>query len=56
MVTASHNPPEYNGMKLVRQGAVPISGDSGLREIEALVAEGTFAAPAARKGKTAGRT
>ena len=53
MVTASHNPPEYNGMKLVRRGAVPISGDSGLREIEALVAEGTFAAPAAQKGKTA---
>lgn len=30
MVTASHNPMDYNGMKLVRQGARPISGDSGL--------------------------
>lgn len=30
MVTASHNPMEYNGMKLVRKGARPISGDSGL--------------------------
>ena len=51
MVTASHNPPEYNGMKLVRRGAVPISGDSGLREIEAKAADGVFPAPAA-KGKT----
>ncbi|MDR2892292.1 MAG: phosphomannomutase [Deltaproteobacteria bacterium] len=30
MLTASHNPAEYNGIKLVRAGAVPISGDSGL--------------------------
>jgi phosphomannomutase len=37
MVTASHNPPNYNGMKFVREEARPISGDSGLREIEALV-------------------
>lgn len=34
MVTASHNPADYNGMKLVRSGAQPISGDSGLRELE----------------------
>ena len=33
-VTASHNPADYNGMKLVQKGAVPISGDSGLKEIE----------------------
>jgi phosphomannomutase len=38
MVTASHNPIDYNGMKLVRGGAQPISGDSGLRELEAAVA------------------
>ncbi|WP_281169364.1 phosphomannomutase [Solimonas flava] len=37
MVTASHNPIEYNGLKLVRGGARPISGDSGLRELEAEV-------------------
>jgi len=30
MVTASHNPMDYNGMKLVREGSRPISGDSGL--------------------------
>lgn len=39
MVTASHNPPEYNGMKFVRQGARPISGDSGLKELERLTAQ-----------------
>ena len=33
MVTASHNPMDYNGMKLVREGARPISGDTGLFEI-----------------------
>ena len=32
MVTASHNPQDYNGMKLVRAGAVPISGDTGLQD------------------------
>ncbi|MCC7072125.1 MAG: phosphomannomutase [Deltaproteobacteria bacterium] len=39
-VTASHNPADYNGMKLVQKGAVPISGDSGLRDIEALAERG----------------
>ncbi|KRG79483.1 phosphomannomutase [Stenotrophomonas ginsengisoli] len=33
MVTASHNPMDYNGMKLVREGARPISGDTGLFDI-----------------------
>ncbi len=35
-ITASHNPIDYNGMKLVGRGALPISGDSGLNEIEDL--------------------
>jgi phosphomannomutase len=35
-VTASHNPMDYNGMKLVREDAKPISGDTGLRDIQAL--------------------
>ena len=43
MVTASHNPMDYNGMKLVRDGARPISGDSGLLEIRNLAASGDFA-------------
>lgn len=42
MVTASHNPMDYNGMKLVREGARPVSGDTGLRDIEALVEAGAF--------------
>lgn len=39
MVTASHNPAEYNGFKICRENAIPIGEDSGLREIEALVPE-----------------
>src|SRR6478752_4060430 len=33
MVTASHNPKEYTGMKIVREGALPVGGESGLLEI-----------------------
>ncbi|CAN7178746.1 phosphomannomutase [Pseudoxanthomonas sp. LjRoot143] len=40
MVTASHNPMDYNGMKLVREGARPISGDSGLFGIRDFAASG----------------
>ena len=50
MVTASHNPIDYNGMKLVREGARPISGDTGLREIERKVGANAFGAPAATPG------
>lgn len=42
MVTASHNPMDYNGMKLVREEAKPISGDSGLRELEEKVITGSI--------------
>jgi phosphomannomutase / phosphoglucomutase len=42
MVTASHNPMDYNGLKLVREGARPISGDSGLFAIRDSVAKGDF--------------
>src|SRR3974390_3069001 len=45
MVTASHNPPDYNGMKFVREGSRPISGDTGLKDIRRLAEEGAFAAP-----------
>jgi len=50
MVTASHNPMDYNGMKLVREGSRPISGDTGLREIQRLAEANRFPA-AERKGK-----
>jgi phosphomannomutase len=43
MVTASHNPPNYNGMKFVRAGSRPISGDTGLEEIRTLAEAGSFA-------------
>ena len=49
MVTASHNPMDYNGMKLVREDARPVSGDTGLRDIEVLAESGDFA-PSSRIG------
>jgi len=45
MVTASHNPMDYNGLKLVKDGAKPISGDSGLNIIRDLAAKGSFRKP-----------
>ena len=43
MVTASHNPPDYNGMKFVREGSRPISADSGLKDMAAMICAGQFA-------------
>lgn len=51
MITASHNPKEYNGMKFVRQGARPIAGDTGLRQLEKQVADGELPALAGSSGK-----
>lgn len=48
MITASHNPPEYNGMKMVRSESRPISGDSGLFAIEKRAFDADF--DAARSG------
>ena len=42
MVTASHNPSDYNGMKFVREQSRPISGDTGLNDIRDAVATGNF--------------
>ncbi|MBS1157503.1 MAG: phosphomannomutase [Proteobacteria bacterium] len=47
-VTASHNPINYNGMKLVKAGSQPISGDTGLFEIKRLAEENNFAQVAKR--------
>lgn len=49
-VTASHNPLDYNGMKLVLGGARPISGDTGLKDIQRLAEESSFE-PVAQKGE-----
>lgn len=42
MVTASHNPPDYNGMKMVREESRPISADTGLFDIRAIAEKGEF--------------
>jgi phosphomannomutase len=47
MITASHNPPDYNGMKFVREKSKPISGDNGLKEIRGFAEQGGFPSPAA---------
>jgi phosphomannomutase len=48
MITASHNPPDYNGMKFVREKSQPISGDTGLVEIRGFAEAERFPAPARR--------
>lgn len=47
-VTASHNPIDYNGMKLVREGSRPISGDTGLLDIKKMAEDADFAEPPAK--------
>ena len=49
MITASHNPPEYNGLKLCRSGAMPVGADTGLDEIKASV-QSSPPEPASRLG------
>ena len=51
VVTASHNPIDYNGLKMVRAGSQPISGDTGLFDIKRLAEENKFApVDAAKRG------
>ncbi|MBK5012056.1 phosphomannomutase/phosphoglucomutase [Pseudomonas sp. S60] len=50
MITASHNPKGYNGMKLVREQSRPISGDTGLNDIRQRVEAGDLGEPAATAG------
>ena len=51
MVTASHNPPDYNGMKFVREQARPISADTGLVDMRHLIETGNLPPKAAKSGK-----
>jgi len=50
MVTASHNPPDYNGMKFVREGSRPISADTGLKDMAAMIRDGALPPRAAKPG------
>ncbi len=45
MVTASHNPKAYTGVKLVREGALPLSGDAGIGDVKAEIEAGLGSAP-----------
>ena len=47
-ITASHNPKQYNGMKLVRQQALPLSGDAGISDIRDMITQDAVPAPNSR--------
>jgi phosphomannomutase len=50
-ITASHNPGEYNGMKLVGRGAFPLSGEAGIAEMRDMVVAGTVPAAGGPRGR-----
>src|SRR5436305_9040930 len=52
-VTASHNPKQYNGMKLVRREAFPLSGDAGIGDIRDMIAQDRLPPPAPKRGSVA---
>ena len=49
-ITASHNPGEYNGCKLVRKEAFPLSGDAGIKEMKEMILAGSIPAPSSAPG------
>jgi len=49
-ITASHNPGEYNGIKMVRSGALPLSGDAGIGDIRDMIAADRIPPPATTPG------
>jgi phosphomannomutase len=49
-ITASHNPKEYNGIKMVRKEAFPLSGESGIGDIRDMIAANQLPPPAATRG------
>ena len=54
-ITASHNPKQYNGAKMVRRGALPLSGDAGIGEIRDMLLADAIPPAAAVAGSTVGR-
>jgi phosphomannomutase len=54
-ITASHNPKEYNGIKMVRKEAFPLSGDAGIGDIRDMIAAGKLPPPAAVRGSVSTR-
>jgi phosphomannomutase len=56
IITASHNPKEYNGIKMVSRGALALSGDAGIKEIKEAITAGRFADKGVREGKVVPRT
>lgn len=51
MITASHNPPEYNGLKFVKKGSVPMGYESGLKDVEQMILNDDLGELAGSKGK-----
>lgn len=51
MITASHNPPEYNGMKFVKRESVPVGYDSGLNIVEEMILKNELGEISSSKGK-----
>src|SRR5205809_4127768 len=56
IITASHNPKEYNGIKTVRRGALALSGDAGIKEIREAIPAGRFADAGQKARRIAPRT
>jgi phosphomannomutase len=54
-ITASHNPKQYNGVKMVRAEALPLSGDAGIGDIRDMIATDRLPPPAARPGALSSR-
>ncbi len=50
-ITASHNPRQYNGIKLVRHEAFPLSGDAGISDIRDMIAQDRLPPPSASRGR-----
>ncbi len=54
MISASHNPPEYNGLKVVKKGPIAVTSDSGMNDVRDLIAEGPLPASSTKGIVTAG--